>query len=81
MSKTEEISSGTMQRDTESTPKAHRKHNENSGSSHGFLKIPQATETLIPSVWTHPARQPHQPIPPARRPTETTDTSHVEAHE
>ena len=32
------------------TPKAHRKHNENSGSSHGFLKIPQATETLIPSV-------------------------------
>ena len=32
------------------TPKAHRKHNENTGSSHGFLKIPQATETLIPSV-------------------------------
>ena len=37
MSKTEEISPGTMQRDTE----AHRKHNENTRSSHGFLEIPR----------------------------------------
>ena len=40
MSKTEEISPGTMQRDTESTPKKQRKHAKNTSSSHGFLETP-----------------------------------------
>jgi len=40
VSKTEEISPGTMQRDTE----AHRKHAENTMSSHGFFEIPTPPE-------------------------------------
>ncbi|EJF43969.1 hypothetical protein HMPREF1318_0867 [Actinomyces massiliensis F0489] len=39
MSKTEEISPGTMQRDTE----AHRNHTENTRSSHGFLETPTSS--------------------------------------
>ena len=40
MSKTEEISPVTMQRDAESTPETQRKHAKNTSSSHGFLKTP-----------------------------------------
>lgn len=78
MSKTEEISPSTMQRDTESTPETQRKLRVIAR----FLEDTPGHRDFNPLRFGHiRPDNPHQPIPPARRPTETTDTSHVETHE
>ena len=68
MSKTEEISPGTMQRDTEGTPETQRKHQ----AIARFLGDTHATEALIPSVLDTSS-----PTTPSTTPSGAT----LEAHE
>ena len=80
VSKTEEISPATMQRDTENTLKTQRKHQ----SIARFLEDTWAIDTLIPSVLdtpgpTTPDNRPRQHATPPE--TTAPRERHLETHE